>query len=70
MAINRDPTEWFEFHHPAKWDGETYGILKGTNTWSVLRRIDADFGNRKVERVAEVDSRQTAIGFIKLLIKD
>jgi hypothetical protein len=70
MAINRDPAEWFDFYRPDKWDDVRYGILKGTDTWLVLRKTDADFGNTKVERVAEVDSRQAAIGYIKLLIKD
>jgi hypothetical protein len=64
MAINRDPAEWF--YSPEQWDDVVYGILKGTDTWLVLRRRYSD----RVEKVAEVDSRQAAIGYIKLLVKD
>jgi hypothetical protein len=67
MAINRDPAEWFDSLD--SWADVTYGILKGTDTWFVLRRTYNDFGNTEVESVAEVDSRQAAIGFIKLLVE-
>lgn len=67
MAINRDPAEWFD--RPYVWDDVRYGILKGTDTWLVLKKTYGGAGV-EVERVAEVDSRQAAIGFIKLLIKD
>lgn len=68
MAINRDPAEWFDL--PDRMDDVVYGILKGTNTWLVLKKTYADFGKHKVEGLAQVDSRQAAIGYIKLLTKD
>lgn len=67
MAINRDPAEWFE--RPHSMDDVVYGILKGEGTWLVLRRTYNFLGKTEVERVAEVDSRQAAIGFIKLLVE-
>jgi hypothetical protein len=48
-----------------------YGILKGKHTWLVLKKESTYFPNKDtVEVLAEVDSRQAAIGYIKLLIKD
>jgi len=67
MAINRDPAEWFE--RPELWLDMTYGIVKKTDTWLVLKKQDKNFGGREVEVVAEVDSRAAAIGFIKLLVE-
>jgi hypothetical protein len=68
MAINRDPAEWFD--RPDMWDDVRYGILKGTDTWMVLKKQDAFFPKgERVEVMAEVDSRQAAIGFIKLLVE-
>ena len=62
MAINRDPAEWFQ-----QFDREeVYGIVKGKDTWLVLRKWNLDFGST-VEKIAEVDSRAAAIGYIKLL---
>jgi hypothetical protein len=66
MAINRDPAEWFERFDV--WGNETYGIVKKTDTWLVLKKYDY-FGTTKVEVVTEVDSRNAAIGFVKLLAK-
>jgi hypothetical protein len=68
MAINRDPAEWFD--RPDRLDDVVYGVLKSTDTWFVLRRTYNDFGKTEVESVAEVDSRQAAIGFIKLLVEN
>lgn len=67
MAINRDAAEWFKRHD--MWQDVTYGILKGTDTWLVLKQTYADFGKSVVEEVARVDSRQAAIGYIKLLVE-
>jgi len=67
MAINRDPAEWFD--RPDVWGDVRYGILKGTNTWLVLKQTAADFRKDTTEVLTEVDSRQTAIGFIKLLVE-
>jgi len=67
MAINRDPAEWFEHHD--MWQDVTYGVVKKTDTWLVLKREHRDFGGTRVEAVTEVDSRATAIGFIKLLVE-
>jgi hypothetical protein len=68
MAINRDPAEWFD--RPNVWDTVRYGILKGTDTWLVLKQTDTDFRKDTTEVLAEVDSRQAAIGYIKLLVKE
>lgn len=66
MAINRDPAEWFE-----RFDREeTYGIVKATDKWLVLRKWNLDFGSTKIDQVAQVDSRQAAIGYIKLLVEN
>jgi len=67
MAINRDPAEWFD--RPDVWDAVRYGILKGTDTWLVLKQTATDFRKGTTEVLAEVDSRQAAIGFIKLLVE-
>jgi len=67
MAINRDPAEWFKRYDV--WGDETYGIVKKTDTWLVLRKPHQDFGDREVKVVAEVNSRAAAIGFIKLLME-
>ena len=68
MAINRDPAEWFD--RPDMWDDVRYGILKGTDTWLVLKK-QGDYPKKDtIEVMAEVDSRQAAIGYIKLLTKD
>jgi hypothetical protein len=68
MAINRDPAEWFD--RPDMWDDVKYGIVKSIDTWLVLKKQDAFFPkSERVEVLAEVDSRQAAIGFIKLLVE-
>jgi hypothetical protein len=68
MAINRDPAEWFD--RPDMWDDVRYGILKGTDTWLVLKKQQIYFPSKdEVEVLAEVDSRQAAIGYIKLLVE-
>ena len=70
MAINRDPAEWF--YRPDRWDDHVFGILKSSDGWVVLKKntahLTGDEG-RKVEEVARVDSRQAAIGYIKLLME-
>ena len=66
MAINRDPAEWFERHD--RWEDVVYGILKGTNEWVVLKKQWIG-STPKVSELARVESRQTAIGFIKLLVE-
>jgi hypothetical protein len=68
MAINRDPAEWFDRFDV--WDDVRYGILKGTDTWLVLKKESNYVPNKDtVEVLAEVDSRPAAIGFIKLLVE-
>jgi hypothetical protein len=65
MAINRDPAEWFD-----RFDQEiVYGILRTADGWLVLKKDNIHgFARTHVEEVASVDSRQAAIGFIKLLV--
>lgn len=70
MAINRDPAEWFE--RPDRWEDVVYGILKATNEWVVLKRKNPDEWDSnltKVSELARVESREAAIGFIKLLVE-
>jgi hypothetical protein len=65
---DRDPAEWFD--RLDAWEDVRYGIVKGTDTWLVLKKQDAFFPkSERVEVLAEVDSRQAAIGFIKLLVE-
>jgi hypothetical protein len=64
MVINRSPAEWFDFRDRS--DEEVYGVLKTGEGWAVLRK-EADID--KVSVIAQVDSRKTAIGFIKLLLE-
>lgn len=68
MAINRDPAEWFERFDV--WDNVVYGILKCTDTWLVLKKTRDWTRSTRVETVARVDSRQAAIGYIKLLTQE
>ena len=66
MAINRDPAEWFV--RPDRMDNVEYGILKTADGWLVLRREYLfPFSEKRANEVARVDSRQAAIGYIKLL---
>lgn len=67
MAINRDPAEWFD--RPDMWDDVRYGILKGTDRWLVLKKQSGYPKKDTIEVMAEVDSRQAAIGYIKLLME-
>ena len=64
MAINRDPAEWFERHD--RIDEVVYGMLKGTDEWVVLKR-KLMYPTPEVSVIARVDSREAAIGFLKLL---
>jgi hypothetical protein len=65
MAINRDAAEWF--YRPDRFDEVEYGILKATDEWLVLKRTQLDFGKPDVEVIARAESRQAAIGFLKLM---
>jgi len=66
MAINRDPTEWFE--RLDLMEEAVYGILKRTNEWVVLKK-EWMYSTPKVSEVVRVPTREAAIGFIKLLVE-
>lgn len=65
MAINRDAAEWF--YRPDRFDEVEYGILKTADGWLVLKKTQLDFGKPDVEVIARAESRQAAIGFLKLM---
>jgi hypothetical protein len=66
MAINRDPTEWFDRHD--RMDDVVYGVLETAGRWKVLKKEwRAQYPS--VSEIAQVDSRKAAIGFIKLLVE-
>jgi hypothetical protein len=65
MAINRrDIAEWFERHD--RLDAVVYGVMETAEGWKVLKK---EWMATKVSEIAQVDSRQAAIGFIKLLVE-
>ena len=66
MAINRDPAEWFERRD--RMDEEAYGILETKKGWRVLKK-EWMYTKTKISEVAHVDSREAAIGIIKLLVE-
>ena len=64
MAINRDPAEWFVRYD--RMDDVVYGVLQAKKEWLVLKK-EWMGSTPKVTVIAQVDSREAAIGFIKLL---
>jgi hypothetical protein len=64
MAINRDPAEWFQRRD--RWEDVEYGVLQAKKEWLVLKK-EWMGSTPKVTVIAQVDSREAAIGFIKLL---
>lgn len=66
MAINRDPVEWFERYD--RMDEEAYGVMETAEGWKVLKK-EWMYTPTKVSELAKVESRQAAIGFIKLLVE-
>lgn len=67
MAINRDAAEWFE--RPDRWDDVIYGVLKAKDDWRVLKKDYTGFKDTEVTVLARADTREAAIGFIKLLVE-
>lgn len=67
MAINRDAAEWFE--RPDRWDDVIYGVLKAKDDWIVLKKDYTGFKDTEVTVLARADTREAAIGFIKLLVE-
>ena len=68
MAINRERIEWFD--RPDRMDEVVYGILDGKDRYFVFKKEFSDkYSNEIVEVLTEADSRQAAIGFIKLLVE-
>ena len=65
MAINRDAAEWFYRFDQSNNIG--YGVLKTADGWLVLKRTQFDFSKPDVEVIARAESRQAAIGFLKLM---
>lgn len=64
MAINRDAAEWFERYD--RMDDVVYGVLQAKNEWLVLKKQWIG-STPKVTVIAQVDSREAAIGILKLL---
>ena len=64
MAINRDPAEWFERYD--RMDDVVYGVLQAKKEWLVLKKEWVG-STPKVTVIAQADSREAAIGFVKLL---
>lgn len=67
MAINRDAAEWFE--RLDRWEDVVYGVLKAKDDWLVLKKDYTGFKDTEVTELARVDTREAAIGFIKLLVE-
>jgi hypothetical protein len=66
MAINSYLIEWFDRYDLM--DEIVYGILETAEGWKVLKK-EWMYTPTKVSEVARVDSREAAIGFIKLLVE-
>jgi hypothetical protein len=64
MAINRDAAEWFERYD--RMDDVVYGVLQAKKEWLVLKKQWIG-STPKVTVIAQVDSREAAIGILKLL---
>ena len=67
MAINRDAAEWFERFD--RWEDVIYGVLKAKDDWLVLKKDYAGFKDTEVTVLARADTREAAIGFVKLLME-
>jgi hypothetical protein len=69
MAISKYQVEWFD--RPDRMDEVVYGILECEDECFVFKKeFSGKYSNGIVDEVARADSRQAAIGFIKLLVKD
>ena len=66
MAINRDAAEWFERRD--RMEDVIYGVLKAKDDWLVLKKWTW-FKDTEVTVLARADTREAAIGFIKLLVE-
>ena len=71
---NTDPVEWFQMLDPRQtWsDTFTHGIVEFNGGWIVVKKEFADAlvnPHMRVSEVARVESREAAIGFIKLLVE-
>lgn len=67
MAINRDAAEWFERRD--RMEEVVYGVLKTKDDWLVLKKDYTGFKDTEVTVLARADTREAAIGFIKLLVE-
>jgi hypothetical protein len=68
MAITNAGIEWFD--RPDRMDEVVYGILDCKDRYLVFKKeFSGKYSNGIVDVLTEADSRQAAIGFIKLLVE-